>query len=79
MLFHIKGTWGCAARKGMLFKPSRLAKGILFGNFGQKLSKFGNFCKKTQLFQNFGPGNAKNWQVLSRKRQFGALLKRKLV
>ena len=33
--FHSKGTWGCAARKGILylFKPSSLAKGILFANF----------------------------------------------
>ena len=27
--FHNKGTWGCAARKGILFRASSLAKGIL--------------------------------------------------
>ena len=30
--FHSKGTWGCAAHKGILFRTSSLAKGILFGN-----------------------------------------------
>ena len=30
---YSKVTWGCAARKGMLFRISRLAKGILVGNF----------------------------------------------
>ena len=48
--FYSKGTWGCAARKGMLFRTSSLAKGVLlailvelslgkgmlFGNFGQR-------------------------------------------
>ena len=31
--FHSKGTWGCAAHKGILFRTSSLAKGILLGNF----------------------------------------------
>ena len=49
-LFHSKGTWGCAARKGILFRTSSLAgdilmailvefsldKGRLFGDFGQR-------------------------------------------
>ena len=50
-LFHSKGTWGCAAPKGTIFRTSSLAKGIrlgnvslgkgmLFGNFGQRLVKF---------------------------------------
>ena len=30
--FHSKGTWGCAAHKGILFRTSSLGKGILFGN-----------------------------------------------
>ena len=33
--FHSKGTWGCAAHKGILFWTSGLAKGILFGNFSR--------------------------------------------
>ena len=33
--YHSKGTWGCAARKSILFRTSSLAKGILFGNFSQ--------------------------------------------
>ena len=32
--FNSKGTWGCAAHKGMLFWTSSPAKGILFGLFG---------------------------------------------
>ena len=32
-VFHSKGTWGCAARKGILFRTSSLAKGVLFSNF----------------------------------------------
>ena len=58
--FHSKGTWGCAARKGMLFKPSSITKGILFANFGP-LAKgilFANFrpfsLAKGILFGNFG-------------------------
>ena len=30
---HSKGTWGSAARKGILFRTYSLAKGLLFGNF----------------------------------------------
>ena len=55
--FHSKGTWGCAARKGMLFQtflpsqgytfcqfyPFSLGKGILFGNFGQRNVKLRQF------------------------------------
>ena len=33
--FHTKGTWGCAAREGILFRTSSLAKGVLFGNFSR--------------------------------------------
>ena len=58
--FHSKGTWGCAAREGILFRTSGLAKGVLFGNFSRvksrqgyaflgilvkEMSKFGNFVK----------------------------------
>ena len=32
-VIHSKGTWECAARKGILFRTAGLAKGILFGNF----------------------------------------------
>ena len=33
--FHSKGTWGCAAHKGIHFWTSSLAKGILCGNFSR--------------------------------------------
>ena len=39
--FHSKGTWGCAAREGILFRPSSLAKGVLFGNFNRVKSRQG--------------------------------------
>ena len=92
--FHSKGTWGCAAREGILFRTSSLAKGVLFGNFSRVRSRQGyafwefwskrcqnsvTFVKKTQLLKNFGLENAKIWQVLPRKCQFRALLKEKLV
>ena len=92
--FHSKGTWGCAARKGMLFRTSSLAKGVLSGNFSRVKSRQGYafwefrakrcqnsviFCKKNPIFLDFGPENAKIWQVLPRKCQFRALLKEKLV
>ena len=32
--FHSKGTWGCAARKGILFRTPSLAKGIIFTKIG---------------------------------------------
>ena len=37
--FHGKGTWGCAAREGILFRTSSLAKGVLFGNFSRVKSR----------------------------------------
>ena len=39
--FHSKGTWGCAAREGILFRTSSLAKGVLFGNFSRVRSRQG--------------------------------------
>ena len=39
--FHSKGTWGCAAREGILFRTSSLAKGVLFGNFCRVRSRQG--------------------------------------
>ena len=85
--FHSKGTWGCAASKGILFRTSSLAKGVLFGNFSRVKSRQGyaflqfwsEKCQNSVLFLNLGPENAKIWQVLSRKCQFRALLKEKLV
>ena len=80
--FHSKGTWGCAAREGILFRTSSLAKGVLFGNFSRVKSRQGYafwefwskrcqnsviFVKKTQLFLNFGPESAEIWQALPRK------------
>ena len=35
MFFHSKGTRECAARKGILFRTSSLANGILIGNFSR--------------------------------------------
>ena len=32
--FHSKGTWECAALKGIHFRTASLAKGILFRSFG---------------------------------------------
>ena len=65
--FHSKGTWGCAARKGMLFQPSSLAKSILFANFSPfSLAKgilFANFRSfslgKGIRFGSFGQRNVK--------------------
>ena len=63
--FHSKGTWGCAAHKGILFRTSSLAKGVLFGSFSRVKSRQGYafweflskkcqnsviFVKKPQLF-----------------------------
>ena len=39
--FHSKGTWGCAALKGILFRTASLAKGMLFGNFSLCQSRQG--------------------------------------
>ena len=63
--------------KGILFanfSPFSLGKGMLFGNLGKRNVRLGNSCKETQIFSNFGQGNAKIWQVLSRKSQIMALL-----
>ena len=63
--FHSKGTWGCAARKDILFKLSSLADGIRFANFSPfsqgKGMLFGNFSRFWQgmLFGNFGQRNVK--------------------
>ena len=44
--FHNKGTWGCAAREGILFRTSSLAKGVLCGNFCRVKSRQGYaFCE----------------------------------
>ena len=53
--FHSKGTWGCVAQKGILFRTSNLAKGILFGNF----SRFS--LGKGMLCGNFGESTVKIW------------------
>ena len=51
--FHSKGTWGCAAREGILFRTSSLAKGVLFGNFSRVRSRQG------YVFGNFGQRDVK--------------------
>ena len=56
-----------------------MARVCCLGILVKEMSKFGNFCKKSPTFLNFGPENAKIWQVLPRKCQFRALLKEKLV
>ena len=57
------------------FKPSSLAKGILFANFRpfclgrvyflaslvKEMSNFGNSCKETQIFFKFWSLECKNW------------------
>ena len=52
---------------------------MLLGILGKEMSKFGNFCKKNPNFLDFGPENAKIWQIMPRKCQFRAPLKEKLV
>ena len=56
--FLNKGTWGCAARKGILFGTSSLTKGIL----SAILVDFS--LGKVILLGNFGPRNAKLRQFL---------------
>ena len=51
--FHSKGTWGCAAREGILFRTPSLAKGVLFGNFSRVKPRQG------YAFGNFGQRNVK--------------------
>ena len=74
--FHSKGTWGCDVPPARVcfFKPSSLAKGILFANFRpfslgkgiflailvKELSNFGNSCKETQIFFKFWSLECKN-------------------
>ena len=58
--FHSKGTWGCAARKGILFWTSSLAKGVLFSNFSRVKSRQGyafrqfwsTKCQSSVIFVN---------------------------
>ena len=50
--FHSKGSWGCAASKGTLFRTSSLAKGIRFGNVS---------LGKGMIFGNFGQSLVKFW------------------
>ena len=40
-----------------------------------QMSNFGNSSKENQIYSNFGPENAKMWQVLSRNCQIMALLR----
>ena len=47
---HSKGTWGCAARKGLFFGKFSLSKGMLFGNSGERKSNFGNSCIEARNF-----------------------------
>ena len=52
-LFHNKGAYGCAVCKGILFRTASLAKGILFGDFGQRKVEFWKFLFRSQ---DFGEG-----------------------
>ena len=71
--FHSKGTWGCAARRGILSRTSGLAKGILFAKFsmgnGMLFGTFGhrkgNFCMEIKKFLVI---------LVSRRRKFGNLV-----
>ena len=49
-VLYCKGTQGCAARKGILFRTSDLSMGTIFGNFG---------LDNGMLFGNFGQRKAK--------------------
>ena len=75
----------CWQQGYILFWTASLAKGILLGNlsaarvcflaiFVKEKSNFGNSCIETQNSGDLGLQRAKNWQFLSRKCQFMALL-----
>ena len=44
------GTWECAVRNGIHFRISSLAKGMLFGNFGQRMMKIWKFFLRNPKF-----------------------------
>ena len=66
--FHSKGTWGCAAREGILFRTSSLAKGVLFGNFSRVRSRQG------YAFWEFWSKRCQNSVIFVKKRKFLKIL-----
>ena len=66
--FHSKGTWGCAAREGILFRTSSLAKGVLFGNFSRVRSRQG------YAFWEFWPKRCQNSVIFVKKPNFLKIL-----
>ena len=70
--FHSKGTWGCAAREGILFRPSSLAKGVLFGNFNRVKSRQG------YAFLEFWSKRCENSVILVKKPNFFGILVEKM-
>ena len=53
MVFHSKGTWGCAAKSGILSRTPGLAKSILFGNVSLGKGKlFGSSVEERSTFGN---------------------------
>ena len=66
--FHSKGTWGCAAREGILFRTSSLAKGVLFGNFSRVRSRQG------YAFWEFWSKRCQNSVIFEKKPNFLKIL-----
>ena len=61
--FHSKDSWGCAAREGILFRTSSLAKGVLFGNFSRVKSRQG------YAFWGFWSKRCQNSVIFEKKNQ----------
>ena len=70
--FHSKGTWGCAARKGILFRTSSLAKGVLFSNFSRVKSRQG------YAFWQFWSKKCQNSAFFVKKPNFFEILVQKM-
>ena len=70
--FHSKGTLGCAARKGVLFRTSSVAKGVLFGNFSRVKSRQG------YAFWQIWSKKCQNSVIFVKKANFFKLLVQKM-
>ena len=70
--FQSKGTWGCAAREGILFRTSSLAKGVLFGNFSRVKSRQG------YAFWQFWSKRCQNSVIFAKKPNFFQILVQKM-
>ena len=70
--FHSKVTWGCATRKGILFRTSSLAKGVLFSNFSRVKSRQG------YAFWQFLSKKCQNSVIFVKKPNFFKVLVQKM-